>query len=291
MSQTPFQFNFGGGISTPQDPLPSTLSHLPGPAQSTLLSLLPYPTIPQLTPSPPFTLVPGYTSLYRVIPPDVDALTGERNVDIVPSKYEGGAKVWECTLDLLAYLDTPAIGTTSPPPLVGARVLDLGCGAGLLGIRALQLGASSLTLQDLNASVLTGITALNVVKSLGEGVADSGRATLMCGSWEGMVAGGGGDPAAVGHLQGGYDRILSSETLYRPSSYPLLVTLLTTLLRPGGVALFATKRFYFGAELGGGSQLFMDACIQGGLLAAKVKELEDGTSMTRDIIRVTHREK
>lgn len=54
-------------------------------------------------------------------------------------KFLGGAKVWECTTDLANYLIKDEAILES---LSGKTVLDLGCGAGLLGILTLQYGAS-----------------------------------------------------------------------------------------------------------------------------------------------------
>ncbi len=54
----------------------------------------------------------------------------------------GGMKIWECTLDLLEYLEKENV------KFQGLNVLDLGCGAGLLGIYALSRGASSVHFQD-----------------------------------------------------------------------------------------------------------------------------------------------
>lgn len=58
------------------------------------------------------------------------------------SNLLGGLKVWECTLDLLEYLENNHVDFT------GLNVLDLGCGTGLLGILALNKGASSVHFQD-----------------------------------------------------------------------------------------------------------------------------------------------
>lgn len=63
----------------------------------------------------------------------------ERNhSDLVPGVYEGGAKIWECTDDLLDYL----VQNFDSSYWSGRNVLDLGCGAGLLGIFVFLQGAS-----------------------------------------------------------------------------------------------------------------------------------------------------
>lgn len=53
----------------------------------------------------------------------------------------GGFKVWECTIDIIKYLIDMDIN------FKGAKVLDLGCGVGILGIYALQ-NDSIVTFQD-----------------------------------------------------------------------------------------------------------------------------------------------
>jgi hypothetical protein len=86
------------------------------------------------------------------------------------------------------------------------------------------------------------------------------------------------------------DLLLSSETLYRTEAYPVLCSLIRTLLKPavggvgGGVALFASKRHYFG--VGGGSDPFSRAASAAGLTVRRAAMFEDGKSMTRDILEV-----
>ena len=54
----------------------------------------------------------------------------------------GGLKVWECSIDLVRYLQEADI------PLENSRVLELGCGAGLPGIYAAKKGAAAVHFQD-----------------------------------------------------------------------------------------------------------------------------------------------
>lgn len=51
--------------------------------------------------------------------------------------WTGGAKIWECTQDLGEFLVTNKI----TKEFSDSKVLDLGCGAGILGILAMQNGA------------------------------------------------------------------------------------------------------------------------------------------------------
>jgi predicted nicotinamide N-methyase len=57
------------------------------------------------------------------------------NKDIIPGVYEGGFKLWECTLDMLKYIEAQA------NIFEGKRIIEMGCGHGLLGILASKMGA------------------------------------------------------------------------------------------------------------------------------------------------------
>ncbi len=87
---------------------------------------------------------------------EILAKTLTQNSDLISGVYEGGLKIWECTYDLLEYIDDE--GETFD----GKRVLDLGCGAGLLGILALKRGASKVDFQDYNSTVIEQLTVPNV---------------------------------------------------------------------------------------------------------------------------------
>ncbi|KAK2495400.1 hypothetical protein MC885_012904 [Smutsia gigantea] len=77
--------------------------------------------------------------------------------DLIPGFYEGGLKIWECTFDLLAYF------TKSQVKFAGKKVLDLGCGSGLLGVTAFRGGAREVHFQDYNSAVIDGVTLPNAV--------------------------------------------------------------------------------------------------------------------------------
>lgn len=192
---------------------------------------------------------------------------------VVRDAYEGGATVWECTNDLLRLLQR------APATVAGRSVLDLGCGVGLLGSYALRLGAAAATFQDLNAGVLRELTALTVRANVRSGA----RVALVAGPWDALLG------AYVSGRLTPVDMVLSSETLYRPEHYATLIALVRAALAParGAAALFATKRFYYGATLGGGTHQFVSECHAAGLPARVVTSHDDGASMVRDIVRVT----
>ncbi|XP_074501841.1 histidine protein methyltransferase 1 homolog [Sebastes fasciatus] len=83
--------------------------------------------------------------------------TMEQRSDLISGVYEGGLKVWECTYDLLELIEKD--GET----FEGKAVLDLGCGAGLLGILALRRGARQVHFQDYNSTVIEQLTVPNVI--------------------------------------------------------------------------------------------------------------------------------
>jgi hypothetical protein len=231
---------------------------------------------------------------------------------VVEGVYEGGAQVWEATTFLLAFLRDERGGAEA---LSAARcVADLGCGAGRLACAALEACAPcggggggggalrSLLMTDLNAQVLRSVAAPAVRDELAR-QAQQGRVALasapaqhpvhvelVAGSWSAILSSLSSPVAGQRLLRAsGADLVLSAETLYRPAELPSLCALIHALLAPRGEALLATKRFYFGRDLGGGTAALIAAAeAHGRLRAVVVRSKEDGVSMNLDIIRVTH---
>lgn len=88
--------------------------------------------------------------------------TADQRSDLISGVYEGGLKVWECTYDLLELIERE--GET----FTGKAVLDLGCGAGLLGVLALKRGARQVHFQDYNSTVIEQLTVSNVIINIGD---------------------------------------------------------------------------------------------------------------------------
>ncbi|NXV32135.1 MET18 methyltransferase, partial [Rissa tridactyla] len=190
--------------------------------------------------------------------------------DLIPGVYEGGLKIWECTFDLIDFFSEAEIHFTNK------SVLDLGCGAGLLGIVALKGKAGKVHFQDYNSTVIDEITLPNAVANCVD---------------EGSWMGGGGDgkthkppskrpkkaecsPDALTTCRffsgewsevsqlllssnkpfSKYDIILTSETIYNPDYYGALHDTLAELLDKHGRVYLASKAHYFG--VGGGIHLF-----------------------------------
>ncbi|KAF7646666.1 hypothetical protein LDENG_00183960 [Lucifuga dentata] len=93
--------------------------------------------------------------------------TAEQRSDLISGVYEGGLKVWECTYDLLQLF------ANNGETFRGKRVLDLGCGAGLLGMLALKRGASHVHFQDYNSTVIEQVTMPNALLNCQEDDVDS----------------------------------------------------------------------------------------------------------------------
>jgi len=148
--------------------------------------------------------------------------------DVIKGVYEGGLKIWECTLDLISYLDNNQVNFT------GQKVIDLGCGAGLLGIHALRNGASSVHFQDYNHEVIDYITAPNVL--LNSSPTDlSKQCQYFSGDWRSLHS-----------LLDKYDTILTSETIYNPENYCKLLAVFDQVLKAEGSIYVAAKTQYFG---------------------------------------------
>ena len=77
--------------------------------------------------------------------------------DIIPGQYEGGFKLWECTIDLLAYLEK------HPELVQDKKVVEMGCGHGLVGILCKKMGSKSVCLQDYNKEVIEQLTVNSIL--------------------------------------------------------------------------------------------------------------------------------
>nr|SVE73156.1 EOG090X0C09 [Ceriodaphnia reticulata] len=151
----------------------------------------------------------------------------QMNSDLLTGVYEGGLKIWECTLDLLEYFEKENI------KFQGLNVLDLGCGAGLLGIYALSRGASSVHFQDYNAEVLDLVTIPNVI--LNGNPEMTGKTRFFAGDW-----------GSLAQMLKNYDIVLTSETIYNPENYSKLLKVFQETTKKSGVIYVAAKHHYFG---------------------------------------------
>ena len=224
----------------------------------------------------------------------LDILTATKNSsDLIPSIYEGGLKIWECSLDLVGYLIERRI------EFEGKRVLEIGCGAGLPGIFAVLKGAK-VDFQDYNEDVIRYVTIPNVltnlqqVKGISEGESDSKTmyhlyqrvresCRFFCGDWGSVV-----DfinPEQVKEMM--YDIILTSETIYSVSSYCKLYNFIKKhAKKPNGVAYVAAKTHYFG--VGGGTRSFEEMVMKDGEFKISVSKVYN-EGVQREILCMQYR--
>ncbi|XP_060620109.1 histidine protein methyltransferase 1 homolog [Anolis sagrei] len=204
--------------------------------------------------------------------------------DLIPGVYEGGLKIWECTFDLLNYLSEAEI------QFGNKSVLDLGCGAGLLGIAALKRNAGEVHFQDYNSSVIEEITLPNIlvncahesdapegngelpVKHSGEKDFDLdllSKCRLFSGEWSAFskLLLNSKKPFSK------YDLILTSETVYNPDYYEALHDTLADLLGINGCVYLAGKAHYFGC--GGGTLLFTKFIEEKNVFKSRVLKVFD----------------
>ncbi|XP_033007232.1 histidine protein methyltransferase 1 homolog [Lacerta agilis] len=221
------------------------------------------------------TLLPGThyadISVVETAPPentvggDIVSQSVSSHSDLITGVYEGGLKIWECTFDLMDYLSEAEI------QFAHKLVLDLGCGAGLLGIVALKRNAEQVHFQDYNSTVIEELTMPNVLVNCANQGDDAEENTALSlkqclkkvftldlfskckffsGEWSEFsnLLLNGSKPLAK------YDLILTSETIYNPDYYEALHETLLKLLRINGCVYLASKAHYFGC--GGGVHLF-----------------------------------
>ena len=286
---------------------------------------------------------PGNDIHFIIVDKDVREAIDDvgRGVDLVAGKYEGGFKIWEGTRDLLHYLqkseismgngkiskefNLPATTCNEIMPLNALKrlkdynkIMDLGCGHGLLGLYSLQKGSKDVTFTDYNRECLTDLAFPNVMKNysclLNQNIElnnqndeniDKTSIRYYYGDWE---------KVSKTHLYPEeivYDLILSAETVYTQEVTLKVVNFLKSHLSSpskyssscsrsiedkdsikgqqdrdqGGIALIAGKRYYFGT--GGGTGYLMHLLKEDSELAGEVvATFENGKSNIREIVLV-----
>lgn len=211
--------------------------------------------------------------------------------DLITGVYEGGLKIWECTFDLLAYF------TKAQVKFAGKKVLDLGCGSGLLGITALKGGAREVHFQDYNSMVIEEVTIPNVaansaledeesdgdhpeVKRCRRSKVAQSKCRFFSGEWSEFCE----LVLTSGNVFERYDLILTSETIYNPDYYGPLHQTLFRLLHKNGRVLLASKAHYFG--VGGGIHLFQKFVEERNVFETRTLEIID-EGLKRFLIEMT----
>lgn len=231
---------------------------------------------------------------------DIDA-----NLDIIPGRYEGGYKVWECSLDLTDYLMThPQITLGSETIVLSGPVIELGCGHGFPGIACLQMNLLPIIFSDLNEGVLSQTTWPNIVANAANddsvlAMKDCNYQPIKCvsGEWQALSS---WLLDTKNHAPTQFRLIVTSETIYTKESCAKVFWYIRQHLHQEGVAIIASKRYYFG--VGGGtleleslvkahnSQIRGNACdSQRGKkedewVCHLLKTFDDGASNVREIV-------
>lgn len=208
--------------------------------------------------------------------------------DLIPGVYEGGLKIWECTFDLMTYF------TKAKVKFAGQKVLDLGCGSGLLGITASKGGAREVHFQDYNGLVIDEVTLPNVVANVplqddSNGIDEPDgkrqrksevcKCRLFSGEWAEFCK-----LVLSEKLFVKYDLILTSETIYNPDYYSTLHETFLRLLSRNGRVLLASKAHYFG--VGGGVHLFQKFVEEKGVFETQILEVID-EGLKRFLMEIT----
>ena len=200
----------------------------------------------------------------------ITTLNLPNNTDLIPGKYEGGLKIWECSLDLVDFLPTVFSNFSNFENL---KVMDLGCGHGFAGLYFVLRGSKCVVFQDFNQEVLD-ITKgyINQIKEKYN--VDLINNCFFCsGDWAQFT------------FNSTFDVIISGDTLYNEDNYEKIYNVLNQYLSENGVAYFATKKFYYG--VGGGMSSF---CYfirnKGQFEISKVKESDSGISNIRAILEL-----
>lgn len=183
------------------------------------------------------------------------------HTDLKPNVYEGGYKVWECTFDLLDFLKNNVL-------VQNLSVLDIGCGAGLLGLYSLLNGAAHVSFQDYNQEVIESLTLPNILLN----TEDLSRCKLYHGDWSSLT----------NVAQNKFDIILTSETIYNVANYNKLMSVFKTFLKPSGCVYLAAKVYYFG--VGGCVYDFEKLLLGNNFLTSTVWEQNEGVK--RKIIKI-----
>ncbi|XP_072767645.1 histidine protein methyltransferase 1 homolog isoform X2 [Anoplolepis gracilipes] len=193
--------------------------------------------------------------------------------DLIPAKYEGGLKIWECTFDLSQYILEEKI------ELKDKLIMDLGCGAGLIGLIAL-LKNSTVHFQDYNAEVLRSVTIPNVLLNFDNHANLLTKCEFYAGDWASLVTLFDDDENKK------YDYIFTSETIYNPENHKKLYEIFKKRLKINGLGFVAGKTYYFG--VGGGMRQFENLILKDGYFDVKLM-WRSQNGVNREILKLTRK--
>ena len=188
------------------------------------------------------------SNLLNLIKNNDDLIEITKTHDLVNGKYEGGFKVWECSVDLAKYLYSNY--TTDLSEL---SIFEIGCGHALPSLSLLKklisvksLKVINLYLQDYNRDCIELITYLNVKKFLVDNSEllkvnlEKLNIKFVYGDWKSLNS--------ILPMNS-FDLLLTSETIYNRFYYKSLLGLCKNLLNANdreSCILLAAKTCYFG---------------------------------------------
>ncbi|XP_054015808.1 histidine protein methyltransferase 1 homolog [Hylaeus anthracinus] len=197
--------------------------------------------------------------------------------DLLPAKYEGGLKVWECSYDLSHYILENCI------ELQDKVVLDLGCGAGIIGLIAL-LRSSIVHFQDYNVEVIKTVTVPNVLLNFEDCRNVLKRCEFFCGDWDTFTRLNDSDHK---NEVTKYDLIFTSETIYNPDNHRKLYEVFKQKLKQDGIGFIAGKTYYFG--VGGGMRQFQTLIEEDGYFDVDIV-WKSREGLQREILKISKKQ-
>lgn len=211
----------------------------------------------------------------------------EKN-DIIKNIYEGGFKIWECTIDLLEYLEEKYSNLI----FESKSVMDLGCGQGILGILALKNKANFVIFQDYNLEVLEYCTYINLKCNFIENEFDN-KVAFFSGDWNLLSEKINKNKNEIKlnenniEIPKKIDILLMSEVIYKTENYEKIANIINENLKiETGICFLASKVYYFGV---GGSlpefELFIKEKFPE-LEWIDVKEINNKKSNKRRIVQI-----
>ena len=219
---------------------------------------------------------------------DFSSLDHIKNKDLVPGQYEGGVKLWECSLDLCNFLP----GYLGWYDFNALKVLELGCGHGLPGLYFLLRGAKVM-FQDFNEEILEKITKNYILQIKDRYNRDLlSQSAFISGDWKyfsNKLEKGEFSCESLENKKefamNKFDIIISADTIYNVENYESFYSVIKDKLNYPGICFVCSKKFYFG--VGGGTSQFIDFVVQKGDFCIKiVKEFNDGMSNIRQILEI-----
>ncbi|XP_011631531.1 histidine protein methyltransferase 1 homolog isoform X2 [Pogonomyrmex barbatus] len=195
-----------------------------------------------------------------------------KHSDLIPAKYEGGLKIWECTFDLSQYILEKEI------ELKDKLVMDLGCGAGLIGLLCLHKN-SMVHFQDYNVEVLRSITIPNILLNFDDTIIRT-KCEFYAGDWASLTT------LLDTNESRKYDYIFTSETIYNPDNHKKLHEFFKTRLKADGAVFVAGKAYYFG--VGGGMRQFENLVLKDGNFDVTLV-WKNRNGINREILKLTRK--